>query len=108
MTWEPTSFSSSGVMALTVAWVPTGMKIGVSMVPWEVVREPSRAAHPGSFCISSKVMALFPYSRCLRDKHGIAVTEKAKAPAHRLGVGAQERFLAGEGAYQHKKGRLRE
>lgn len=31
-------------MALTVAWVPTGMKIGVSMSPWGVVKEPRRAA----------------------------------------------------------------
>jgi hypothetical protein len=31
------------VRALTVAAVPTGMKTGVSMEPWGVVRRPRRA-----------------------------------------------------------------
>ena len=39
-------FSSSniGVVSdLTVAWVPTGMKTGVSIVPWLVLSSPIRA-----------------------------------------------------------------
>ena len=55
MIWDLTSRNSSGVMALTVAWVPTGMKIGVAMVPWGVEMDPSRAAHDESFAIRLKV-----------------------------------------------------
>ncbi len=32
-------------MALTVAWVPTGMKTGVEKVPCRVATSPQRAAH---------------------------------------------------------------
>jgi hypothetical protein len=42
-------------MALTVAWVPTGMKIGVEIVPWGVEMVPSRAAHDTSFATRLKV-----------------------------------------------------
>lgn len=32
----PASRSSSGETLLTLAWVPTGMKMGVEMMPWGV------------------------------------------------------------------------
>jgi hypothetical protein len=53
----PTWQSSSGVIALTVAWVPTGMKMGVSMVPCGVVKEHVRAAQWRSLWITLKSMA---------------------------------------------------
>ena len=43
MICEPQSTRSSGDNALTVACVPTGMKAGVSMVPWGVVTTPNLA-----------------------------------------------------------------
>jgi hypothetical protein len=55
MIWDLTSRNSSGVIALTVAWVPTGIKIGVAIVPWGVDMDPKRAAHDESFAISLKV-----------------------------------------------------
>jgi hypothetical protein len=36
-------------MAFMAAWVPTGMKIGVSITPWGVVTVPRRAAVVLSF-----------------------------------------------------------
>src|SRR5947208_2598969 len=48
MICAPTSRSSLGETALTVPWVPTGMKIGVSMTPWRVARRPRRALDSGS------------------------------------------------------------
>ncbi len=39
----PTSRRSSGVRALTVAFVPTGMNWGVSTTPWVSVSCPVRA-----------------------------------------------------------------
>src|SRR4051794_6120493 len=44
MICAPTARTMSGVSPLTVAWVPTGMKIGVSTVPCGVVSRPVRAA----------------------------------------------------------------
>jgi hypothetical protein len=44
-----------GSMALTEAWVPTGMKTGVSMTPWAVVSRPRRALVPGSVASSSNI-----------------------------------------------------
>ena len=40
MMLRPTSRRSSGSSALTVALVPTGMKMGVSTTPWGVSRRP--------------------------------------------------------------------
>src|SRR5690349_5190762 len=39
----PASRRSSGESALTVAFVPTGMNWGVSMMPWVSVNRPPRA-----------------------------------------------------------------
>ncbi len=39
----PAARMSSGVRALTVALVPTGMNCGVSTTPWVKVRRPTRA-----------------------------------------------------------------
>jgi hypothetical protein len=43
-------------MAFTVAWVPTGMKAGVAMFPWGVVKEPRRAAFEPSFFMRLKLI----------------------------------------------------
>jgi hypothetical protein len=40
---EPISRNSSGDMAFTVPWVPTGMNAGVCIVPREVTNRPVRA-----------------------------------------------------------------
>jgi hypothetical protein len=42
------AFSSSGETDFTEPCVPTGMKIGVSIVPCAVVRRPRRACEEGS------------------------------------------------------------
>src|SRR4051812_18934246 len=44
MIWAPMDPSWSGVRPLTVAWVPTGMKMGVSTGPCDVCSRPRRAA----------------------------------------------------------------
>ena len=43
----PRAVNSGVVIALTVALVPTGMKQGVSMVPWSVTTRPRRAIVSG-------------------------------------------------------------
>ena len=50
----PASRTRSGVRPLTVAWVPTGMKAGVSTVPCGVCRRPARAEDAASRASSSK------------------------------------------------------
>ena len=55
MIWALTASRSSGVMALTVALVPTGMKIGVSISPWAVFKDPRRAPQEASRCRSVKL-----------------------------------------------------
>src|SRR5690242_6938325 len=45
---------SRGRMPLTVAWVPTGMKTGVSTSPWGVWRMPARARVTGHSARTSK------------------------------------------------------
>jgi len=45
MIWAPISSRFSGVTALTVAWVPTGMKTGVWKMPCLVRTSPRLAAH---------------------------------------------------------------
>ena len=66
--------SIAGVIALTVAAVPTGMKAGVSTVPWALCRRPRRAAP--SLASSSK-------------RNAGALT--AAAPAERRGDAAHRR-----------------
>ena len=55
MICAPVSLICAGVRALTVPWVPTGMKMGVSMVPCSVDNRPRRAAVAVSVLISWKV-----------------------------------------------------
>src|SRR5689334_9752034 len=43
MIWVCISSNSRGSSALTVAWVPTGMKTGVCTSPWIVFKTPRRA-----------------------------------------------------------------
>src|SRR6266550_711257 len=50
----PSSSRTSWVRPLTVAWVPTGMKKGVSTVPCGVVRRPRRASDGSVFAISNE------------------------------------------------------
>src|SRR5216684_796120 len=50
----PSSSSASCVRALTEACVPTGMKNGVSTVPWGVVRRPRRAPDGSVFATSNE------------------------------------------------------
>src|SRR2546422_1637906 len=57
----PRSSSASCVKALTEACVPTGMKKGVSTVPWGVVRRPRRAP-VGSVFNTSKEKFIFDYT----------------------------------------------
>ena len=47
-----------GVMALTVPWVPTGMKTGVRTSPWAVVIRPRRAFDFGSVFSKSNLNAI--------------------------------------------------
>jgi hypothetical protein len=53
-TWAPIPASWSGVTPLTVPRVPTGMKTGVTTVPWVVVKVDRRAAVPRSRAVTSK------------------------------------------------------
>jgi hypothetical protein len=45
-------------MAFMAAWVPTGMKMGVSMTPWGVEIRPRRARVVLSVAMSEKAMLM--------------------------------------------------
>ena len=54
MIWAPMSVSSSRWWTpFTVPAVPTGIKIGVSIVPWSVSRSPARALEFKSVWVNS-------------------------------------------------------
>jgi hypothetical protein len=57
---EPIVSSSSGVIAFTVAFVPTGMNTGVSISPRGVDNTPVRARDPASshVVLNSKLIAI--------------------------------------------------
>src|SRR5436305_491189 len=55
MIWVPISRNSRGSSALTLPWVPTDMKTGVSTTPWLVVKRPSRAFEEGSVLSNSNI-----------------------------------------------------
>src|SRR6266481_1303363 len=64
-----TFLSSSGLIALTLPCVPTGMKTGVSTQPCRVVNRPSRAREFGSVLRSWKDIlgTETEYGRCSAD-----------------------------------------
>src|SRR5436305_1274381 len=55
MIWACSSRSSAGETAFTVPCVPTGMKMGVSMMPCAVVKRPRRALVWASVLSSSNI-----------------------------------------------------
>src|SRR5258706_4735966 len=72
----PTACRSSGLMALTVPYVPTGMKTGGSMLPWAKVKRPRRAS-PSLDRISNFMSGGRALVRAgAIDQHGVAVAEK--------------------------------
>lgn len=54
--WVPHSMTCRGVIAFIAACVPTGMNMGVSIVPWGVTNVPRRAAVFASVFIRVKYM----------------------------------------------------
>src|SRR6476660_5319774 len=80
----PSSSSASWVSALTEAWVPTGMKNGVSTEPCGVVRRPRRAPVGSVFAISNekRIFAghLTEGQKCL-SPFSVSGEDKSKAHA---------------------------
>src|SRR5690554_615918 len=96
------SSSSWGVMVFTVAWVPTGIKIGVSTTPWGVSRRPRRALLPLHSCVTVKRTAtkLLPSQK----QHAVPKTKKAVALGNGMVIGTENSFPVCEGADQHEQG----
>jgi len=61
------------------AWVPTGMKMGVSIVPWGVVSVPRRAALFLSLQISLNRMALLSQIVEIRNDCVLNTNSRKKA-----------------------------
>lgn len=55
--WAPVSLSWAGVRVFTLAKVPTGMKQGVGISPWGVMKYPARAWVLGQVPSQTKVKA---------------------------------------------------
>src|SRR5881628_157286 len=105
----PAASRSSGVSALTVACVPTGMKTGVSTTPWAVVRRPRRAAP--SVASRWNVMGSITgeaWRGVSYDQHGVAVRVEAVAGCDGVVVRAQQGLAAGEGGGQEQQRRARQ
>ena len=124
----PVAATASGVIALTVAAVPTGMKAGVSMAPCAVVSRPSRAA-PSRARISKPIVTApapgrrnldrgrpariagrrpaIRGRRCL-DQAGVAVGEKAVALGDGVRVGGLDPVEPGQRRDQHQQRRARQ
>ena len=56
--WLPAFIKSSTKVAFTVAWVPTGIKTGVSMLPLEVIIVPVRENLSLFFTLKEKFFKL--------------------------------------------------
>ena len=103
------SSSSRGSMVFTVACVPTGMNMGVSITPWGVCSLPRRAPVCASMCKSSNsnivcsCQAYFVPRAALPYQHCVAEREKAVFPLHRLAVGVKRVFAPHQRRYQHKQ-----
>src|SRR4029079_12794964 len=87
MICAPTASSSAGDIALTLPYVPTGMKIGVSTAPCASTRRPRRARPSVAVTENSmgRVIPPTPWSMGVRDAFpgGIAAG-RATAPGMRL------------------------
>src|SRR5450631_2104183 len=94
----PMASRSSGVIALTVPYVPTGMNAGVSTVPRPNSSRPRRAAP--SRANKSNRMGI------RQQKHRVTVAEKSIPRLHRVGIGSQQGVAADKGRAQHEEGRL--
>src|SRR5690349_13713467 len=115
----PTASSSRGVIAFTVPYVPTGMKIGVGTSPCANCNRPARAL-PHVFSTRKLIgfaddaaprAADFVYrTDSLRssDQHRVAVAVKAIPRAHRLRVRREHALFAGERADEHQQRRARQ
>ena len=67
MMLAPVARTDSGIMPLTVAAVPTGMKTGVSTSPQAVCRRPRRAVPSVVFSVKLKSGIALPASLPLPD-----------------------------------------
>src|SRR5208337_2686069 len=91
MICTPRDSSASGVMALTVAEVPTGMKTGLSTLPRRVSIFPHRA-RPSVYSV------LY-----LNDEHGIAIAEKPVLSLNSLFISLHDKIMPGKGTDQHQE-----
>src|SRR5512136_1095058 len=96
MIWVAIDFNTSGVMAFTVAKVPTGMNIGVSTLPWEVRNLPDRAGPS----VQSSIY--------LNDEHGVSITEEPVPPSYCLVISPHDKFMTAKGTHKHEQCRTRE
>src|ERR1700694_4497270 len=134
----PSARTSSGRIALTAAWVPTGMNAGVRTTPCAVAISPRRAL-PSLLCSRNAkpdiansaaiafrgmpghehltqvqfyeyrtVIAAHHKSRATEQQAGIAVGIEPVAGIDRMRVGALHDLEAGEGRDQHEQGRARQ
>src|SRR5919201_3677520 len=95
--WTPRAFSSSGLSALTLAWVPTGMKAGVSTSQCTVRRRPRRP--PSSSASSSKLNS----APARTDQHAVAEAVEPVLVGDSFPVRLQDPLSPGEGADQHQQ-----
>ena len=95
--------SSSGVIALTVPYVPTGMKMGVSTTPRGNVRRPRRA--PPSGAEQFKLHSHELHDRRVQE-HRVTITEETIALRNGVPIGAHDCIEAAERADQHQQGRF--
>src|SRR5690606_32489261 len=100
---KPRPATSSGVMVLTVACVPTGMNTGVSMSPRGVVSTPVRALVSVLLLVTRNEMAMDRSSHTSQNQHRVAEAEKAVPLLHRLAIRGQRPLPAQEGADQHEQ-----
>src|SRR5712692_2150732 len=113
----PSARTSSGRIALTAAWVPTGMNAGVRTVPCAVLISPSRA-RPSVLCSWNEKLGILKSATALggcRDilpaaeqQAGIAVGIEPISGVDRVGIGALHDLEAGKRRDQHEQGRARQ
>ena len=110
----PVSTSSWGERPFTDPWVPTGIKIGVSNVPWGVSISPTLArplehlwrtlnSNQNAFYYTCKILVL--KARILNYQHGVPVTVKPVFLFNGPFIGLLGEALPGKSGYKEEQRR---
>ena len=109
MMLAPVERTDSGIIPLTVAAVPTGMKTGVSTSPQAVCTRPRRAAPSVVLSVKLKSGMALPRNgfgargRVKPQQARIAIGKETVSAVKRMRIGIADRLHTGKGTDKHQQ-----